>query len=81
MKTSGKVKKGSNVLAYIVLVIACLIVLFPFMVILSTSFKSISEAQSLPVSLIPKEFTIEAYVSALSDKNAGLVYTPLTLYL
>ena len=66
MKTSRKVKRGSNVLAYIVLVIACLVVLFPFMVILSTSFKSISEAQSLPVSLIPKEFTIEAYVSALS---------------
>ena len=77
MKTSRKVKRGSNVLAYIVLVIACLVVLFPFMVILSTSFKSISEAQSLPVSLIPKEFTIEAYVSALSDKRiySGLINT------
>lgn len=77
MMTKRRMKKCKNLLAYIVLSIACVIVLFPFLVILSTSFKSMSEAQSLPVSLIPKEFTVEAYVSAFSDKRIykGLLNT------
>lgn len=72
-KKSIKTKeKISKILAYIVLTIASLIVLIPFLVILSTSFKSITEAQTLPFYLIPQEFNLDAYISTLSDKRVWL---------
>ena len=66
MKTNKSIKKNekiSKIIAYIVLAFASLTVLFPFLVIFSTSFKSITEAQTLPFYFIPKEFNFLAEVS------------------
>ena len=72
-KKSIKVRDNiSKILAYIILIIASLLVLIPFLIILSTSFKSITEAQTLPFYLIPKEFSVDAYISTLSDKRVWL---------
>ena len=72
-KKSIKVRDNiAKILAYIILSIASLLVLIPFFVILSTSFKSITEAQTLPFYMIPKEFSIDAYLSTLSDKRVWL---------
>ena len=72
-KKSIKVRDNiSKILAYIILSIASLLVLIPFLIILSTSFKSITEAQTLPFYLIPKEFSVDAYISTLSDKRVWL---------
>ena len=72
-KKSIKVRDNiAKILAYIILSIASLLVLIPFFVILSTSFKSITEAQTLPFYMIPKEFSTDAYLSTLSDKRVWL---------
>lgn len=75
MKTNKSIKKNekiSKIIAYIVLAFASLTVLFPFFVIFSTSFKSITEAQTLPFYFIPKEFNFDAYISTLEDKRVWI---------
>ena len=81
MKINRKTKKRNkilgDILAYVVLIFACLLVLIPFLVILSTSLKQVSEAMNLPFSFIPNELTFEAYISTLSDTKVwkGLINT------
>lgn len=81
MKINRKTKKRNkilgDILAYVVLIFACLLVLIPFLVILSTSLKPVSEAMNLPFSFIPNELTFEAYISTLSDTKVwkGLINT------
>lgn len=62
---------------YFILICACLIVLMPFMIILFTSFKPLSEANHLPFHLFPDEFDFSAYLEILTSKNVwrGLVNT------
>lgn len=81
MKTRRQSQKRAkligNIIAYIVLIFASLIVLIPFIVILSTSFKTPSEAMKLPFSFIPGEVTFEAYQASFADPRVwkGLVNT------
>ena len=56
----------SKLASYLVLTIALLITIFPIYFLIVTSFKTFTEAFSYPPSLIPKNFTIEAYVSVLN---------------
>lgn len=59
-------KTLSKVSIYTILGVFALWILLPFSVILSTSFKSWQEANSLGFSFIPKTFSIEGYEHALA---------------
>lgn len=50
---------------YILIIILCVVFLLPFVVMISTSFKTINDAFMLPVSIIPREFTLENYPAAM----------------
>jgi multiple sugar transport system permease protein len=52
--------------SYLILTTALLITSFPIYFLIVTSFKTFTEAFSYPPSLVPANFTIEAYVSVLN---------------
>lgn len=89
MKTNKSIKRMNNIskiIAYMVLSIASLLVLIPFLVILSTSFKTMTEAQTLPFKFIPNEIDLNGYISTLNDKrvwsglkNTLIVVCPIML--
>jgi len=56
----------SKLVSYLILTIALLITIFPIYFLIVTSFKTFTEAFSYPPTLIPKNFTIEAYISVLN---------------
>ena len=57
----------SKVIIYLVLILFALWTLFPFLIVLSTSFKSSGQALDPDFSWIPKPFTLEAYKSCIND--------------
>lgn len=59
-------KHFSEILAYTVIIIAVLMTMLPVYYLIITSFKPFVEAFSYPPSLIPKNPTIEAYISVLN---------------
>ena len=77
-----KIKKdNSSILgktaSYIILLIACAIVLLPFLIVISTSFKTDVEANTFPFHLIPEQFSLHAYQIVLTNSRVwlGLVNT------
>ena len=82
MKASNYFKRKrsailKSVLAYVVLILACLIVLLPFTIVVSTSFKTDVEANTFPFKLIPEVFSIDAYIEVFSNSRIwlGLINT------
>jgi len=63
----------SDILPYIVLVIFVSILLSPIVLITFNSFKNTSETFGWPPTIIPKEFSLEAYYKVINS------YVPLTL--
>lgn len=51
---------------YILVILLCITFLMPFAVMLTTSLRTNSDAFTLPVSLLPRVFTLENYPAALS---------------
>ncbi|MEG0692392.1 MAG: carbohydrate ABC transporter permease [Oscillospiraceae bacterium] len=51
---------------YIIIIVLCCIFLLPFVVMVTTSFKTMSDAFTLPVSILPREFTLENYPAAMN---------------
>ena len=71
-------KIALRVLAYLVLVIFALIYIYPFLIELSTSFKTDVDATGSPLSLIPKSWTGAAF-SQLSQASFGRWFTNSTV--
>lgn len=61
-RSQKKTKQMARILTYFVLVIAAVICLFPFIWMVSTSFKPMSDIYSMPPTLIPKHGTFENFV-------------------
>ena len=59
------------VLSYGLLLLSVVFAIFPFVFMLSTSLKSEAEALSLPVTWIPKQFTLQAYSEMWTLKPFG----------
>lgn len=65
---------------YALIVILCIIFLMPFVVMISTSFKTMNDAFAIPVKIIPREFTLRNYPDALT-KIPFLRYMGNTIYI
>lgn len=59
--TRNKKKRVSNTIFYVVLIAILLILLFPFIIMLSVSLKTTAETISFPPTIIPKSFTLEHF--------------------
>ena len=62
---------GRNVLRNIVLIILCLIMCFPFFMMLSTSLKSYTEIKSPVFHLFPERIRWENYVELFQSGQGG----------
>ena len=59
--TRNKKKRVSNTIFYVVLIATLLILLFPFIIMLSVSLKTTAETIGFPPTIIPKSFTLEHF--------------------
>ena len=73
-RSQKKTKQMARILTYFVLVIAAVICLFPFIWMVSTSFKPMSDIYSMPPTLIPKNGTIENFVEGWKGANFQLYF-------
>lgn len=66
--SKARAKKSVFGLLFVILVlVTCVIFLAPFLVMLTTSFKTNSDAFTLPVKLLPRKWVFENYPAALSS--------------
>ncbi|MEG0021071.1 MAG: carbohydrate ABC transporter permease, partial [Oscillospiraceae bacterium] len=62
-----KKSKASIITSYVVLILASLVVLLPFIWMVTSSFKSQRELFAFPPSLFPKVWKWENYVQVLNS--------------
>jgi multiple sugar transport system permease protein len=76
LETRGK----TRIVLWALLAAALILYGFPFVYLLLTSFKTPLEAISVPPSVLPTQWTLENYVSALSREGvpAALVNSVIT---
>lgn len=62
---------------YLILILFCLFVLLPYLIVVSTSFKTLMESTRIPFHFIPWDFTVDAYVQVLREPSIwrGLLNT------
>lgn len=70
-------RRGRDALTYALLVVTALVVLLPFVFMLSTSFKSPSELYEVPFRWLPRRPTLDSYRAVLeqTDLPRGVVNT------
>lgn len=71
MSTAAKMRK---LLVHLVLLSGVLVVVFPFLWMILTSFKSSGEAMLIPPTIFPKEFKTVAYTTIVSALPFARVY-------
>ncbi len=70
MKTVNSLHRSyaiAKFLTYFALIVGSLIMIFPFLWMLLTSFKTQAEAVSIPATFFPKEFRLEGYQKVLDN--------------
>nr|WP_325223163.1 carbohydrate ABC transporter permease [uncultured Oscillibacter sp.] len=63
MKSSGK---SSKLLAYLFLILGSIIMIFPFLWMFLTSFKTVPESMSIPATIFPSAFRLDKYTEVLT---------------
>ena len=63
-----------RVLTYMILIFAVIICLFPFLWMISTSFKETSEIYQMPPSLFPENPTVENFIEGWKGADFGLFF-------
>ena len=74
LKSQKKNKLLSRTLTYIVLILAAVICLFPFLWMISTSFKPMSDIYKMPPTLIPELGTIENFIEGWKGANFQMYF-------
>ena len=65
-------KKSGNILIFFILLIVCILTVFPLIYTVCASFKSNTEIMTSAASLFPKEFTLDNYKQALGSDSFPL---------
>ena len=71
MTTSQRRRRIDYAIRYLILGIAAAVLVYPFLYMLSTSFKTRSLVLSAPLDLIPSNPTLDNYAQALGANNFG----------
>jgi multiple sugar transport system permease protein len=74
LSSERRERRVDAIVSYSLLVLCTGFAIFPFIFMLSTSLKSESEALSLPVRWIPKQFTLHAYSEMWTLKPFALYF-------
>lgn len=71
MRNKAKVKK---LIVHLILLAGVFIVVFPFIWMVLTSFKTVGEAMQIPPTIFPKKFLVDAYTQIISALPFARVY-------
>ncbi|HEX7806174.1 MAG TPA: carbohydrate ABC transporter permease [Cellulomonas sp.] len=71
MTTSQRRRRVDYAIRYLILGVAAVVLVYPFLYMLSTSFKTRSLVLSAPLDLIPSNPTLDNYAQALGANNFG----------
>lgn len=74
MVTSRTRLWAGRAIRYTILTVLAVILVYPFLFMVATSFKTRTNSLGNPFELIPSEPTLENYVRALSEENFGLYF-------
>ncbi len=74
MKSAKKNKITGKVIVYIVLAVGAVTMIFPFLWMLLTSFKTNSEALQVPPTFLPANWLTDGYVDALESLPFGRLF-------
>ena len=74
MKSAKKNKITGKVIVYIVLAVGAVTMIFPFLWMLLTSFKTNSEALQVPPTFLPTNWLTDGYVDALESLPFGRLF-------
>ncbi len=69
-----KKRKINHAIWIVVMTLASLIMLFPIIMMISTSFQSMAEIQSAAFHLLPQRLSLDYYTEAMSTGNWGLYF-------
>lgn len=72
--TAKKRVPASHIVAHIILIAGILIVAFPFFWMVVTSFKTDGEAMQIPPTILPKQWTADAYRQIVSGLPFAKIY-------
>lgn len=74
MARARKAWTPARLLTFFVLVVGAFIMVFPFIWMLLTSFKSFREAIQVPIVWLPQEWLFSNYITVLKKLNFGVYY-------
>ena len=74
-RNSKTARRINKIVFYVSLVFMLFIILFPFIIMLSTSLKGAKEAIQYPPTIIPKNITFEHYRDIFNPKIFSKIYT------
>jgi multiple sugar transport system permease protein len=69
MKTSsmGQSKKIIKIITYLVLILGSIIMIFPFVWMILTSFKTVTESMAVPPTIFPKQWNLDNFKDAIAS--------------
>jgi multiple sugar transport system permease protein len=69
MKTSsmGQSKKIIKIITYLVLILGSFIMIFPFVWMILTSFKTVTESMAVPPTILPKQWNLDNFKEAIAS--------------
>src|SRR5699024_383483 len=70
----NRLKKKSNVLTYILVIVLASVFIFPVLWVVFSSLKNSTELYSWPPRFIPKSPTIENFITAFDQGNFGIYF-------
>lgn len=73
-KSQKTAQRVGRIITYIILIFAAVICLFPFLWMVSTSFKETSEIYKMPPDLIPTSPTVQNYIEGWKGADFGLFF-------
>lgn len=73
-KSQKTAQRVGRIITYIILIFAAVICLFPFLWMVSTSFKETSEIYKMPPDLIPTNPTVQNYIEGWKGADFGLFF-------
>ena len=67
MKSAKKTKSRSKIIAYIALTIGAIFMIFPFIWMILTAFKTNAEAMQVPPTIFPANWNLESFAQAITS--------------
>ena len=74
MKSLEKSKKRRTIGIYVFFAIGSIIMIFPFVWMFLTSFKTVAESMQIPPDILPKSWSLDSFKDALNSLPFAALY-------